>query len=94
MKEDKRHGHHGKGHHVHSDFVQDKDVILSVRNLWVEYTSGKQLVKAVNGVSFDIKRGESLGLVGESGCGKSSGICQEKCQLQTCSSKCTYTCCN
>lgn len=45
---------------------------LSVRDLWVEYTSGKKVVHAVNGVSFDIRKGESLGVVGESGCGKST----------------------
>lgn len=50
----------------------DDDTILRVKDLWVEYTSGTQLIKAVNGVSFEIKKGESLGLVGESGCGKST----------------------
>ncbi len=34
--------------------------------------SGRQLVKAVDGISFDIKRGETFSLVGESGCGKST----------------------
>ena len=48
------------------------DVLLSVNDLWVEYASNKKIVNAVNGVSFEIRRGESLGVVGESGCGKST----------------------
>lgn len=52
--------------------IQDPETILSVRDLWVEYSSNKKIVKAVNGVSFDLKRGGSLGIVGESGCGKST----------------------
>ena len=46
--------------------------LLDVRNLVVEYTVGDRTVHAVSDVSFDIARGETLGLVGESGCGKSS----------------------
>lgn len=48
------------------------DVILSVRDLEVIYTSGKRIVRAVNGVSFDIKRGETFALVGETGAGKTT----------------------
>ena len=46
--------------------------LLEVRNLVVEYRVGSRTVHAVSDVSFEIARGETLGLVGESGCGKSS----------------------
>lgn len=72
-------GHHGRKHnhgmdHEHHEHHKHHhgDDLLDVKDLWVEYTSGGQIVRAVNGVSFTIKRGESLGLVGESGCGKST----------------------
>lgn len=57
------------------------DILLSVRDLKKVYTirksgwssgSHQTSVRAVDGVSFDIKRGECLGLVGESGCGKTT----------------------
>jgi oligopeptide/dipeptide ABC transporter ATP-binding protein len=46
------------------------DPILSVRNLRVEIPTPRGLVKAVDGVDLDVPRGGALGLVGESGCGK------------------------
>ena len=47
--------------------------ILEVKDLTKHFRAGKkQIVHAVDGISFTLKRGKTLGLVGESGCGKSS----------------------
>ncbi len=46
--------------------------ILSVRNLQTQFQTGAGTVRAVDGVSLDLAAGEALGLVGESGCGKSA----------------------
>jgi peptide/nickel transport system ATP-binding protein len=48
------------------------DIFLSVRDLEVIYTSGEKTVRAVNNVSFDLKKGETLALVGETGAGKTT----------------------
>jgi oligopeptide/dipeptide ABC transporter ATP-binding protein len=45
--------------------------LLSVRDLRVEFRARESTVYAVNGVSFDLRAGDTLGIVGESGCGKS-----------------------
>jgi len=45
--------------------------VLSVRNLQVEFSTRRRALRAIDGVSFDIAKGEVLGVVGESGAGKS-----------------------
>ena len=47
------------------------DVLLEVKNLKVYFQLDEGLLKAVNGVDFVVREGRTLGLVGESGCGKS-----------------------
>jgi peptide/nickel transport system ATP-binding protein len=49
----------------------DPDVLLEVRHLQTHFHVMDGTVKAVDGVDFSLKRGETLGIVGESGCGKS-----------------------
>ena len=46
--------------------------LLSVRNLATYYGAGSEPVRAVDGISFDVEPGEIMGLVGESGCGKTT----------------------
>src|SRR3990167_5844772 len=58
--------------------VQQDEILLEVNNLCVNFESQahflgrKQIVKAVDGLSFQIKKGKTLALVGESGCGKTT----------------------
>jgi oligopeptide/dipeptide ABC transporter ATP-binding protein len=46
--------------------------LVQITDLKKHFPAGKQVVRAVDGVSFTIQRGETLGLVGESGCGKTT----------------------
>ena len=45
--------------------------LLSIQNLYVRFQTYSGVVRAVNGMTFDVNKGEVFGLVGESGCGKS-----------------------
>jgi len=51
--------------------MKNNDILLEVNNLRTYFDTKRGLAKAVDGVSFDVYKGETLGIVGESGCGKS-----------------------
>ena len=51
--------------------MQSSEALLEIRNLRTEFPTREGIVHAVNGVTFKVMPGEAVGLVGESGCGKS-----------------------
>ena len=51
--------------------MEMRPTLLEVRDLKVEFNIRGGVIKAVDGLTFDIKRGQTVGIIGESGCGKS-----------------------
>jgi len=49
----------------------NEEILLKIENLKTHFITSSGIIKAVDGVDLEIKKGETLGLVGESGCGKS-----------------------
>ncbi|MBZ0293648.1 MAG: ABC transporter ATP-binding protein [Anaerolineae bacterium] len=54
--------------------TQEKTSVLQVRDLRIQYGTPAGAVRAVDGIDFELYSGETLGLVGESGCGKSTAV--------------------
>ena len=49
----------------------DRQIILSVENVITEFETDEGIIRVLDGVSFDVPKGKTIGIVGESGCGKS-----------------------
>ena len=56
---------------MENEIVNQNVTLLEVENLKTYFNTDEGVVKAVDGVSFNLDRGKTLGIVGESGCGKS-----------------------
>jgi oligopeptide/dipeptide ABC transporter ATP-binding protein len=57
--------------HIKSNGMEANNIILDIKDLKIAFTMRQGIVHAVNGVSFQLRKGKVLGIVGESGCGKS-----------------------
>ena len=55
----------------HKRTPEDQEILLSVEDLKISFVTRSGVIHAIEGVSFQIRHGETLGLVGETGCGKS-----------------------
>jgi len=51
-----------------------KDKVLNINNLKIHFFTRKGIVRAVDSISFNVRKGETLGIVGESGCGKTTAV--------------------
>ncbi|MEM4263255.1 MAG: ATP-binding cassette domain-containing protein, partial [Thermoplasmata archaeon] len=51
--------------------VDEKDILVEIEDLFINFYTYQGIVKAIDGVNLKILKGETLGLVGETGCGKS-----------------------
>ena len=50
----------------------EKEILLTIKNLTVKYKTDDGIAEAVNNISFQLHKGETLGLVGETGAGKTT----------------------
>ena len=68
--------------------MDNQKIILNFENLNTTFISDKKEIKIVKNVSFQVKRGKALAVVGESGCGKSDhefyhALFREKCDCES-----------